>query len=297
MRVWTISVAVACLLSAFAARAATRSEMVSVAPGVSLHVLDAGRTTARPTLVLIPGWRLTAAIWRRQLDTLSRDRRVVAVDPRSQGDSTMTGDGDTPEQRARDYHALIAAMHLGPVVLVGWSQGVQDVAAYVDEFGVADVRGVVLVDSTISRGAADIPNRLDFTVQQLKLLPVLAAAPRDFTTAMMHAIISRPLPQAAFAAIVDQAMKMPPAISQAMLIADMFGVDRSGAIAKFKVPTLLIASSKSAELEAQKALATALPHARIEVVENAAHAVFIDQPDRFDALVTAFLAKVSASAA
>ncbi|HEY1606147.1 MAG TPA: alpha/beta hydrolase [Allosphingosinicella sp.] len=290
MKFRTLSVAAVCLLFPFAAaHAASHSEMVPVAQGVRLHVLEAGHASTRPTLLLIPGWRLTASIWARQLDSLGQDWHVIAVDPRSQGDSTMTGDGDTPEQRARDYHALIAAMHTGPVVLVGWSQGVQDVAAYVDRFGVQDVKGIVLVDSTISKGAADIPNRLDFTVQQLKLLPLLSAAPRDFTAGMMHAIISRPLPEAEFAAIVDQGMKTPPAISQAMLVADMFGVDRTRAIAKFKIPTLVIASSRSAELDAEKALAAALPDARIEIVENAAHAVFVDQPAQFDTLLKAFL--------
>jgi len=293
MKSWMSGLAALCLLLPIWAQAAPRSGMIAVAPGVALHVLETGSPSARPSLVLIPGWRLTAGIWTHELDSLAQDRRVIAVDPRSQGDSTITGDGDTPEQRARDYHALIEAAHAGPVVLIGWSQGVQDVAAYIDEFGVADVKGVVLVDSTISKGAADIPNRLDFTVQQLKLLPLLATAPRDFTSGMMHAIISRPLPAAAFDAIVDQGMKTPPAISQAMLIADMFGVDRTGAIAKFKVPTLVLASSRSAELEAQKALAKALPDGRIEVVANASHAVFVDQPERFDALVKAFLARIS----
>ena len=107
-------------------------------------------------IILIPGWRLTASIWADQTRIFAQDGRVVAVDPRSQGDSTKTDEGDTPEQRARDYHALLASVHAGPVVLVGWSQGVQDVAAYVDQFGTDGVKGIVLVDSTISKGAANI---------------------------------------------------------------------------------------------------------------------------------------------
>ena len=36
-------------------------------------------------------------------------------------------------------------------------------------------------------------------------------------------------------------------------------------------------------------MAAKLPNARFEAVEGAAHAVFIDQPERFDALLEAFL--------
>jgi microsomal epoxide hydrolase len=55
-----------------------------------------------------------------------------------------------------------------------------------------------------------------------------------------------------------------------MLIADLFGTDRSPTIAKFNVPTLVIASDRSSDLAAQRELAGQLPNARIEMVENAA---------------------------
>jgi len=39
-------------------------------------------------------------------------------------------------------------------------------------------------------------------------------------------------------------------------------------------------------------MAATLPHGRLEVVQDAAHAVFIDQPERFHALLEAFLKEV-----
>ena len=84
--------------------------------------------------------RAQPSIWRDQIRLFASDGRVLAIDPRSQGDSTKTDEGDTPEQRARDYRALLSSVHAGPMVLVGWSQGVQDVAAYVDQFGTDGIR-------------------------------------------------------------------------------------------------------------------------------------------------------------
>jgi microsomal epoxide hydrolase len=51
---------------------------------------------------------------------------------------------------------------------------------------------------------------------------------------------------------------------------------------------LIIASAKSFELSRQQAAANQIPHARFEKVDDTAHAVFIDQPDRFDELVKNF---------
>ena len=296
MTFWIRMVGAACALGLFGAGAAAaepRSAMVDVGSGVQLHVLETGTPSQAPTIVLIPGWRLTASIWSHQLETFGRTHRVIAFDPRSQGDSTKTGEGDTPEQRARDYHAALQSLHAGPVVLVGWSQGVQDVAAYIDQFGTDQVRAVVLVDSTVSKGAGDLPNQLPFAVQQLRLLPILAEAPRENPDGMMRAIISRPLSDADRAWIVDEGMKTPPAISQAMLVSDLFGRDRSGALAKLKAPTLVIASGRSSELEAQRAMAASLPQGRFEVMPNAAHAVFVDDPETFERLVGSFLASVA----
>jgi pimeloyl-ACP methyl ester carboxylesterase len=286
---WSSLLGAVGLSVACAVNAAPRSEMVRVAPDVQLHVLEDGKASTRPTLVLIPGWRLTASIWTDQIRLFAADRRVLAIDPRSQGDSTKTDEGDTPEQRARDYRVLLSSVHAESVVLVGWSQGVQDVAAYVDQFGTDGIKAIVLVDSTISKGAANIPAILPAAVQQLRLLSILSDSPRDYTEGMMHAIISKPLSEAAFNGLVAEALKTPTATGTAMLIADLYGKDRSAAIGKFTVPTLVIASGSSDELSEQKELASRLPNGRIEVVDQAAHAVFVDQPERFYRLVRDFL--------
>jgi microsomal epoxide hydrolase len=282
---------VAAALVAPAAHAADR--FVDVAPQVRIHVVDEGAPSAKPALVLVPGWTFGADVWRREIDRFARDRRVIAIDPRSQGQSTKTGEGDTPEQRARDLKAVLDQLHAGPIVLVGWSQGVQDVAAYVGQFGTDALRGVVLVDSTVSSGAASAERDPKGTAEQLARFDLYAKHPRDYLQGMMGFIIRKPQPNGAVDRLIDSSMQTPPAIGVAMLIADFFGEDRTGALKKLDRPTLIIAAGYSPELAEQKAMAAALPHARFEVVEDAGHAVFLDQPEKFDALLTDLLAKLS----
>ena len=77
------------------------SRMVEVTAGVSLRVIEAGKPGAQPALVFIPGWSTGADIWRQQLDRFAPTYRVIAFDPRSQGESTKTTSGNTPLKHAR----------------------------------------------------------------------------------------------------------------------------------------------------------------------------------------------------
>jgi microsomal epoxide hydrolase len=269
------------------------SRMVNVADGVSLRVIEAGKVNDGPALVLIPGWSTGAEVWRQQIDRFAPTHRVIAFDPRSQGESTKTTSGNTPETRAQDLHALLERLGVQRPVLIGWSQGVQDVAAYVERYGTKDLEGIVLVDAAISDGADGMAARPEETATQFKMFAVYQAHQNEYLHGMMGAIISKPQSNDAIERLVTTGMKTPPDVGVAMLIADMFGTNRTPALKKIGCPTLIIASAKSDEIARQRAGANQIPHARFEKVEDAAHAVFLDQPDRFNELVTSFAAKLA----
>jgi len=271
------------------------SRMVKVAEGVSLRLIEAGKPDGGPALVLIPGWSTGADIWRHQIEIFAKTHRVIAFDPRSEDESTKTTSGNTPETRAQDLHALLERLGVQRPVLIGWSQGVQDIAAYVERYGTKDIAGIVLVDAAISDGADGMAARSQETAAQFKMFAVYQAHQREYLGGMMRAIISKPPSDDVIEGLVSTGMKTPPDIGVAMLVADMFGVNRTPALKKIDCPTLIIASAKSDELARQEAAANQIPHARFEKVEDAAHAVFVDQPDRFAELVESFLAKLSAT--
>ena len=270
-----------------------RDVMIDVAPNVKIHVIESGPSSDQPALVLIPGWRLPASIWTSQIDIFSSERRVLAIDSRSQGESSKTLEGNTPEQRARDLNQVLLHERLDSIVLVGWSQGVQDVAAFVEQFGTNRIKAIVLVDAAISSGARDIAEHPTAAAQQFERLDIYSSDPKAYTEGMMKAIIGHPMRPQEFAQLVAQAMETPTAIGEAMLISDMFGRDRSGSQAKFDRPTLVVATSTSGQLEDQKVMATKLPNGHFEVVQDARHAVFVDQPIRFAKLVQDFIGSVT----
>jgi non-heme chloroperoxidase len=163
--------------------AGVRERKVDVGEGVSLRVIEAGQGGS--TLVFIPGWSTGADIWRHQIDRFAKTNRVIAFDPRSEGESSKTTSGNTPEIRAQDLHTLLERLGVRRPVLIGWSQGVQDIAAYAERYGTKDLAGIVLVDAAVSDGADGMATRPEETAAQFKTFAVYQAHQQEYLGGMM----------------------------------------------------------------------------------------------------------------
>jgi pimeloyl-ACP methyl ester carboxylesterase len=108
----------------------------------NLHVDDTGGT-GRP-IVLIHGWPLSGESWSHQVPAFeAAGYRVVTYDRRGFGrsDKPLTGYGyDT---LADDLEAVLTALDLRDVTLVGFSMGGGEVARYVTKHGTARLHSVV----------------------------------------------------------------------------------------------------------------------------------------------------------
>jgi len=123
-----------------------KSGFITTSDGVRLHYLEAGKGSA---LVFVPGWTMPAEIWEAQIEYFAHSHRVIAFDPRSQGDSEKPTEGHYVERRAQDVKELVDQLKLAPAVLVGWSMGVPELLAYVEQFGTSSIRALVLVDGSV----------------------------------------------------------------------------------------------------------------------------------------------------
>jgi microsomal epoxide hydrolase len=246
------------LAASAAAKPVLREGDVDVGGGVRIHFVESGERTAKTTLVFVPGWATSSAVWSDQLAAFAGPARVVAVDPRSQGRSTITTQSNTPEQRAQDLRRVVQSLKLAGVVLVGWSQGVQDVAAYAAAFEGDGVAGYVLVDSPVSAGAAGSVAHPEALREQLERLSLYEQYPRQYLDGMMNAIIRSPEGRRRIGELVEIGLRTPPDLGIAMLAMDFIARDRRAALAKFNRPTLIIAAAQSDELEAQREMSRAI---------------------------------------
>jgi non-heme chloroperoxidase len=110
---------------------------------IQLYYEDHG--TGRP-VVLIHGYPLSSRAWDKQLPVLLDDgHRVITYDRRGFGKSSQPTGGYDWDTFASDLNALMEALDLRDVTLVGHSMGTGEVTRYLARYGSARVsRGVLI---------------------------------------------------------------------------------------------------------------------------------------------------------
>ena len=97
-------------------------------------------------VVLIHGYPLSGRAWDKQLPVLLEDgRRVITYDRRGFGKSSQPTAGYDYDTFAADLNALLEALDLREVTLVGHSMGTGEVTRYLGRYGSARVARGVLV--------------------------------------------------------------------------------------------------------------------------------------------------------
>jgi non-heme chloroperoxidase len=96
--------------------------------------------------VLIHGWPLSGASWEKQTAALlAAGHRVITYDRRGFGRSSKPSIGYNYDTFAADLNAVLTALDLTNVALVGFSMGTGEVARYLGKYGPARVRKAVLI--------------------------------------------------------------------------------------------------------------------------------------------------------
>jgi non-heme chloroperoxidase len=258
------------------------SGFVKVSDDVQIRYLESG-SGAGPTLLFVPGWMMTADIWEPQITRFASARRVVAIDPRAQGQSSKTTEGLYPAARARDIKAVVDQLKLAPVVLVGWSMGASEVALFVDQFGTSDVAGIVLVDESL--GGDPNPERVLAVVQWLG---ELQADRSKVTGEFVRSMFKRPQPEAYLERLSSDALATPSSAAVALFMGSIASSTRA-ALGKIDKPTLIVYASDAPSSPAYEQMQKRIAGSRLVRFEDAGHALFVDQADRFNALLDEFV--------
>ena len=274
--------------------------------GTKIHYLDTDRrftisgcdhcdeppkikSVSDTTLLFIPGWTMPAWIWEHQITHFAKTHRVVAIDPRGQGESSKPRDGYFPAQRARDIRAVIEQLKLTNVVLVGWSMGVADIAAYVEQFGTADVRAIVLADGLA--GGYDA----QFTAAMLKFSGTFLKEREKTTGPFVRSMFRTPQSEEYLERLTAAAMKTPTDAAVALFVG-AFTVDQRAALTKIDKPTLVLAAGDEKTnpwVPRYREMADSIPGARLELLPGTGHALFVDDPARFNSLLEGLLSTSS----
>jgi non-heme chloroperoxidase len=254
-------------------------QIFQTSDGVTLSVLEAGQGQAkslRPTIACVPGWSMPAYLWQRQLEELGRRHHTLALDPRGQGESQVPSFGYTAERRATDLHDFLQPV--SNVLLIGWSLGAIESLQYVEMFGSQRLAGLVLVDSSVGEDPAP-PSGGTFT-QRLR-------EHRDQALdEFVHAIFSKPRPENEIESLVLSAKRMALEDSLALLSYPFDRTHWKRIVHGFNKPLLYVVTPQFAK-QAQN-LRKNRAGTQIEVFSTAGHALFVDEPQRFNDLILRF---------
>jgi pimeloyl-ACP methyl ester carboxylesterase len=191
---------------------------------IKIHYLEAG--SGDRTLVFIPGWTLTAEIWREQIPYFAaRGFRVIAVDPRSHGQTTKTDAGNTYHQQAADLHALLQTLKIEHSYLVGWASGATVVLEYISSPETLRPEKVVLVEG-VPAGLRfeDCPGAT--ALQQARTLLLGFQDDRGKTTdQFVRSLFSARQPELLYKQLAEDSLKTPVGAA-ASLYLDLFIGDR-----------------------------------------------------------------------
>ena len=251
---------------------------------VRLHYLSGG---SGPTMVFVPGWTMPADIWEPQLRYFVRSHRVIALDPRSQGASERVSEGNFVGRRAQDVHELLHHLGTQHVVLVAWSLGVVEALELVERFGTADIAGLVLVDGLIWVS----PNSSAAAFVDSTLVRLLRDR-RTFTPAFVRDMYrTRRDPQ--YLAHVTRVALSTPTPTAYTLFASAYAVGRRdwrSALRRVDRPVLCIGTGFMRE--AADTVRARVPDTQVEIFEHAGHAVFVDEPERFNRALEQFVQRI-----
>ena len=256
------------------------SDFFTTSDHIKIHYLESGNGR---DVVLIPGWTMPAWIWQPQIDAFSKKYHVIAVDPRSQGESDKPTFGHLPETRARDYKELVDHLQLKKPVLIGWSMGCGELMKYVEQFGTDNLAGLVLVDGLVW----DKPMP-ELFVGMSGWMNQLQADRQKQADGFVRSMFKKPQPDSYYKRLVDASTAVP-ADTAVVLIYNMAAVkDFSAALAKVNKP-LLFTYQPQTQATADLLKTKLGDQAQTEKFDDAGHALFIDDADRFNQVVEKFV--------
>jgi non-heme chloroperoxidase len=249
--------------------------------GVVLSVIESikGSAAGAPlTIALIPGWCMPAWLWQPQIDALSAHYPVMALDPRGQGESEVPESGYHFERRATDVHEFLQPYK--NVVLVGWSLGALEALEYAHRFGEDHLIGMVLVDSSV--GELPVPPPGGGFLDELR-------KDRDKTLdSFVREMYSKPRRESEVTVLLNDMKRMTLDSSIALLSSGIPREHWRECAHTFKKPLMYVVTPQFEEQA--RNLKKNRPGTCIEVFCDAGHALFVDEPQRFNASMLDFAA-------
>ena len=240
-----------------------------------------------PALVFVHGWTCDRTFWRPQVDEFSRTHRVVTIDLAGHGESGRNRTVWSIGAFGEDVVAVIEALKLKDVVLIGHSMGgpvIAEAASRIPD----RVRGIVGVDTwqnlSVERSPEQIFRELsrfraDYTVAVRPYIARMFVGTTDSTLARW---------------ITERMLRTPPeiAIGAAEGVLHWNRAEATSAFGRIQVPVVTInADLFRTNIEASRSV---VPSLEVKTLPGLGHFVMLEAPARFNAALAEVIAAMPA---
>ncbi len=254
--------------------------------GINLHYTRTGGN--KPTIILLHGLMANGLCWIGLARALEEEYDVIMPDARGHGQSSVPDYGYQYEDHANDVVGLMDSLKLSSPLLLGHSMGGMT-AAVVASRKPSLLRGLILADPTFLSPRAqrevrdsDVADRhrkiLCMSLDEVVKEAQVRHPNRPLETLELFARARLQTSMAAFDVLT------PP------------NPDYRQLVSKIDVPSLLLFGDKGVVSSAiAKELQGLNPQLKVEQIQGAGHALHMDQPERFAAIVKRFLRSIDAA--
>jgi pimeloyl-ACP methyl ester carboxylesterase len=276
---------------------------VTVDDGGRIHAVERG---SGPPLVLVHGVTLGVATWVPQLRGLAHGHRVIAIGQRGHGRSLAGEDGYSMERLADDLLCVLESLEVTGAVLVGHSMGgmvAQLLAVRRPEELRRHVAGLVLVATSAGPlvpgpGGGRLVGALAAGAER-----GLRRAERRGRGLLPHEDVGPLFTRVSFGADpspadVELTRSMVAAMSPSAvsgLLPPLLSFDVHRRIGAIDLPTWVVVGTRDVLTPPRmaRAMAAAIPGARLVVLPGCGHMVMLERADELDALLDRVSAEVA----
>lgn len=255
--------------------------------GTELHFESTGTGTP---IIFLHGVMMGSRFFTEQ-PSLADEYQTIFLDFRGHGRSAKPETGHTLPTYARDLEAFLDSQDLDDIIVVGWSMGSLVTWEYISQFGTDRIRGFVTVEQQPLDLKQDGYEHGVFEFEELRDLMELAqsdpgALAESFIQQMLVEDPEKDLENLLF----DEISRVPPAIKSAILF-DQSVRDYRPVLDQVDVPTLVCVGEDETLLETDgvEHVAEHTPDAKLEWFSNSSHCPFLEEPERFNSVLSEFI--------
>lgn len=245
------------------------------------------------TVVIVPGWSQTAAMFDRAVALLGPEFRVVSYDHRNHGESGRTPYGARIATLAADLLELLDHLGVERAHVVAHSMGCSVLWSHIDSHGTGRLASVMWIDQPsvcallpwlAPSDASDVGAILDFAGAEAFVASLLGPDADAVREGFLRSMLSPDLPDDDFAFLLAENRKLAMPYG-AQLLMDHVMQDWRDVLPRVDVPSLVVGGEVSHVAASSQAWSAAqMPGATLRVftrAEGGAHFPFFESPADF----------------